>query len=207
MKILPLEGGDFHHFGTSREMIVSTLALQNKVYDQRLIMHRKIKPHPAIFTQNAVVDYLFTEDNGTIWIENSHIHNGWQLSSEHVITGVPENRWEISLPEGICIDIIPVGEKGYVVRPYGIDDNFKGVIDSPETAWMGAPLLQWVENRGLTLSDVAANRVDIQTATLFPHVESIGEMGVVLSWMIDVRSASDKGKEIWLKARRFRRMS
>lgn len=203
VKILPLEGGDFHHFGTSREMIVSTLALQNKVYDQRLIMHRKIKPHPAIFTQNAVVDYLFTEDNGTIWIENSHIHNGWQLSSGHVITGVPENRWEISLPEGICIDIIPVGKEGYVVRPYGIDDNFKGVIDSPETAWMGAPLLQWVENRGLTLSDVAANRVDIQTAALFPHVESIGEMGVVLSWMIDVRSASDKGKEIWLKARRF----
>lgn len=203
VKILPLEGGDFHHFGTSREMIVSTLALQNKVYDQRLIMHRKIKPHPAIFTQNAVVDYLFTEDNGTIWIENSHIHNGWQLSSGHVITGVPENRWEISLPEGICIDIIPVGKEGYVVRPYGIDDNFKGVINSPETAWMGAPLLQWVENRGLTLSDVAANRVDIQTAALFPHVESIGEMGVVLSWMIDVRSASDKGKEIWLKARRF----
>jgi hypothetical protein len=47
VKILPLNGGEFYHYGTSREMISSTLALQNKVYDQRLIMHRKIKPNPA----------------------------------------------------------------------------------------------------------------------------------------------------------------
>ncbi len=203
VKILPLERGDFHHFGTSGEMIASTLALQNKVYDQRLIMHRKIKPHPAIFTQNAVVDYRLTESNGTIWIENSYIHNEWQLSSEHVITGVPENRWKLNLPEGVCIDIIPVSEKGYVVRPYGIDDNFKGDIDSSETAWMGVPFLQWVEHRKLTLSDVATDMVDIQNVALFPYVESIDEMGVVLCWMIDTHSASGKGKEIWLKSRRF----
>ena len=48
VKILPLNGGEFYHFGTSREMISSSLALQNRVYDQRLIMHRKIKPNPAI---------------------------------------------------------------------------------------------------------------------------------------------------------------
>ena len=203
VKILPLEGGDFHHFGTSREMIASTLALQNKVYDQRLIMHRKIKPHPAIFTQNAVVNYPFTEDNGTIWIENSHIHHGWQLSSEHVITGVPENRWDLHLPEGVCIDIIPVGKKGYAVRPYGIDDTFKGDIYAAETVWMGAPLWQWVDHRGLTLNDVAATPVNIQNARLFPLVESIEEMGAVLGWMIDPYAASDKEKEIWLQSRRF----
>ncbi len=203
VKIIPLDGGDFHHFGTSREMIASTLALQNKVYDQRLIMHRKIKPHPAIFTQNAVVNYPFTGHNGTIWIENSYIDHGWQLSSEHVITGVPENRWNLNLPEGVCIDIIPVGKEGYAVRPYGIDDNFKGVIDAAETVWMGAPFWQWVDHRGLTLNNVAATPVDIQNARLFPLVESIEEMGAVLGWMIDPRAASDKGKEIWLQSRRF----
>ena len=41
--ILPLEGGSFYHYGTSREMISSTLAVQNIVTDQREIMHRMPK--------------------------------------------------------------------------------------------------------------------------------------------------------------------
>ena len=62
-----------------------------------------------------------------------------------MITGVPENPWNLNLPEGICIDIVPVGEKGFVVRPYGIDDNLKNVALF-ETVWMGESLLQWLEN-------------------------------------------------------------
>ena len=39
--ILPLEGGEFYHYGTSRELISSTLALQNLIADQREIKQRK----------------------------------------------------------------------------------------------------------------------------------------------------------------------
>ena len=39
--ILPLPGGEFYHYGTSRELISSTLAVQNLVRDQRAIMQRK----------------------------------------------------------------------------------------------------------------------------------------------------------------------
>lgn len=203
VKILPLNSGDFYHYGTSREMITSTLAMQNKVYDQRLIMYRKIKPNPAIFTQNSQVDYQFTTDNSIIWIENSHINNAWHLLSGHVITGVPENHWNLNLPEGVCVDIIPVKEKGFVVRPYGIDDNFKGNVASFETVWMGESLLKWLEKHGLTLSDIATDSVDIQNAKLFPYVESVDEMGDVLRWMVDVSSEVEKGKEIWLKSWRY----
>ena len=38
--IVPLPGGEFYHYGTSREMISSTLAIQNRINDQREIMHR-----------------------------------------------------------------------------------------------------------------------------------------------------------------------
>ena len=40
--VLPLEGGEFYHFGTSREIISSMLAIQNLVSDQREIMHRSL---------------------------------------------------------------------------------------------------------------------------------------------------------------------
>ena len=120
--ILPLAGGEFYHFGTSREMISSTLRLQNLVNDQREIMHLDRKPHPSIFVQNTVMEIPFTEENSNIWIENSHIGKRWHLTHDHVITGVPENDWEISLAPGECIDAVPVGEKDYEVRRYRIDE-------------------------------------------------------------------------------------
>ena len=134
--ILPLAGGEFYHFGTSREMISSTLRLQNLVNDQREIMHLDRKPHPSIFVQNAVMEIPFTEENSNIWIENSHIGKGLHLTHDHVITGVPENEWDISLAPGECIDVVPVtknispgqgedpitGDSGYEVRRYRIDE-------------------------------------------------------------------------------------
>ena len=120
--IVPLGGGEFYHFGTSREMISSTMRLQNLVNDQRRIMHLDRKPHPSIFVQNAVTEISFTEDNTNIWIENSHVGPRWHLTHDHVITGVPQNDWEISLEPGECIDVVPVGDSDYEVRRYRIDD-------------------------------------------------------------------------------------
>ena len=120
--ILPLAGGEFYHFGTSREMISSTLRLQNLVNDQREIMHIDRKPHPSIFVQNSVVKISFTEENANVWIENSFVGPCWQLTHDHVITGVPENDWEMCLEPGDCIDVVPVGENDYEVRRYRIDE-------------------------------------------------------------------------------------
>ena len=128
--ILPLPGGEFYHFGTSREMISSTLSVQNLVNDQRQIMHIDRKPHPSIFVQNSVCEITFTEDNSNIWIENSHVPKSWHLTRDHVITGVPQNDWNISLEPGECIDVTPVGDSDYEVRRYFIDD----AVDSNELA-------------------------------------------------------------------------
>ena len=120
--ILPLPGGEFYHFGTSREMISSTLAVQNLVKDQREIMHLDRKPHPSIFVQNSVTEIAFTEDNTNIWIENSYVPKSWHLTHDHVITGVPRNDWDITLQPGECIDVVPVGDSDYEVRRYHIDE-------------------------------------------------------------------------------------
>ena len=120
--IVPLPGGEFYHFGTSREMISSTLAIQNVVNDQRDIMHNDRKPHPSIFTQNSVMHYKFTEQNYNIWVENSFVGPRWTLTHDNVVTGVPENDWDVTLEPGECIDVVPVGEKDYEVRRYRIDE-------------------------------------------------------------------------------------
>ena len=124
--VVPLAGGEFYHFGTSREMISSTVILQNLVCDQRQIMHHDLKPHPSIFAQNALLDVSFSAENQNIWIENSHIGKRWKLTSENIVTGVPRNDWQITLAPGQCLDIVPVGDDRFAVRPYHIDDRFDG---------------------------------------------------------------------------------
>lgn len=124
--VLPLPGGEFYHFGTSHELLSSTVAIQNLVHDQRRIMHHSLKPHPAMFVQNAVTKVNITADNQNLWIENSYIGPHWTLARENIITGVPENDWTIELHPGDCVDIVPIGDEEFAVRPYGYYDKFAG---------------------------------------------------------------------------------
>lgn len=202
VKIISMPHTRFYHYGTSRELISSTLTLQEKVFDQRLVMHKKIKPNPAIFTQNSQVNISFNESNQNVWIENSVIAKDWKINSDHVITGIPDNDWSINVPSGICIDIVPVGEKGYVIRPYEMDDAFKGDCTNPSTLWMGEPVSRWLQERGLNISDLGEQTSDLQTSKLFPYVTSAENMESVLKWMIN-EPKNDKGKTIWQNSKRF----
>lgn len=150
--VLPLPGGEFYHYGTTQELLSSTLAIQNIVVDQREIMHRDRKAHPSMFVQNAAIGLRLTENNRNIWIENSVVGSKWTLTENNVITGVPENDWEIALAPNQCVDIVPIGETEYVVRPYGYYDKFAGKM---------------------------------QQTPLFPVVDSIDEIGIVLKAMLN----------------------
>lgn len=200
--ILPLPGGEFYHYGTSRELISSTLAVQDKVRDQRLIMHRKVKPNPAIFVQNASTSISFSSENANLWIENSYVGKGWKLGSRQIITGVPENDWEITVPDGICLDVVPMGEAGFVVRPYGLDDVFKGALDSPGTLFTGIPFVEWMEQRGINWNDIQGCTDDLQAASIFPMTESVDELGLLLRWMTTEPNLAE-GRVLWLNCMKF----
>ena len=197
--ILPLPGGEFYHYGTSHELISSTLAIQDKVRDQRRIMHRKVKPNPAIFIQNSITQVSLSADNANLWIENSHVGKGWKLGSRQIITGVPENQWNINLPDGVCIDIIPIGDNDFVARPYGLDDVFKGALDKSTTTYLNIPFTRWMEERGITWEDIKGRTDDLQSASIFPKVTSVEDLGILVRWMTS-EPQLEEGKKRWLKA-------
>lgn len=179
--ILPLPGGEFHHYGTSPEMISSTLALQNAVIDQRAIMHHDDKPHPSIFIQNASLNVALTATNQNLWIENSHIGPHWTLTSENIVTGVPVNDWTLSLSPGQCVDIVPIREDEYAVRPYGFRE--------PHTDTL-------LERCG------CANCQNPQTeAKIYPIVNSLDAIQHVLRWMLGEEDA--EGACIWQQAEKM----
>ncbi len=199
--ILPLEGGEFYHFGTTPELISSTLAIQNIVYDQREINIRGVQPHPAIFLQNAKVEQPLTAENYETWIENSYVGSDWKLSNRSVITGVPKNSWTIRVPESVCIDVTPVGDAEYVIRPYGYRDPFRGEMSSADTMFMGQPVTKWLSDRGLEVESIEKNS-DIQSSKIFPISDSIDDLGVILRWMIS-EPTLEGGRELWMACRKF----
>lgn len=158
--ILPLPGGEFYHYGTTPELLSSTLAVQNIVVDQREIMHRDRKAHPSIFVQNSDIHIRLTQDNTNVWIENSCIGSRWTLTNDNVVTGVPKNDWEITLSPGQCVDIIPYGETQWIVRPYGYRDNFAGKMQQTPLF----PVVSSIEEMGEVLKAMLSN--DSQLSTL-----------------------------------------
>lgn len=188
--VIPIEDGEFYHYGTSRELVSSTVRVQNLVSDQRRIMHRKIKPDASIFTANSFVATDFTPANNNIWIENSHVGKGWTLTRCNIVTGVPENDWDITLPPGVCLDIVPLVGGGYAVRPYGYDDPMRGNVHDPATIWMGRP----VAERDLPLGDT-----DIQFAAIFPVARDTDGMRGLLRFMID---GDETFRKLWTDSRR-----
>lgn len=195
---ISLPNGSFHHFGTTRELLSSTLALQNKIVDQRRILHRKSKPTPSLFVQNCIMKRPLTTENENVWIENCWIGPDWTLTKENVVTGVPKNDWAITLRPGMCLDIVPVGDNGLVVRPYGFDDRMSGSIADPLTMFMGIPALEWARERGIGLPQSP----DIQKAPLFPVVETMEDAEIVARWMIS-EPALAAGRMLWEKSRRL----
>lgn len=199
--VLPLPGGEFYHYGTTHEILSSTLAIQNRVNDQREIMHNSRKPHPAMFVQNSKVGIKITDRNQNLWIENSFIGNQWTLGKENVITGVPKNDWTLTVRDGQCIDIVPIGERGFAVRPYGYNDKFRGDITDVGTEFLGMPFVQWAQAHNVDPNAVEGKE-DLQSARFFPVLEDITNIGKVLSWMLG-NAADDCALEIWKAAEKY----
>ena len=199
--ILPLPGGEFYHFGTTPEMISSTLALQNLVQDQRKIIQMKVKKQPSVFTQNSKVETKLTEDNTNIWIENSCVGKGWTLSHNNVVTGFPQNDWHISLLPGQCVDIEAYGESSFVVRPYGYTDAFRGDLHDEQVLFLGQPVTTWLTNHHLSVDAIEGN-YDLQAARVFPICETTDQVYRLLQWMLAERPSEDLSQE-WLALSRL----
>lgn len=183
--ILPLEGGEFYHFGSGPDLIGSALRLQNRVIDQRLLSTTNIKPHPSMFVQNSILAKgLLSEKQSRIWIENSHLGEGWSLESDHVLTGIPENDWALSIPPGLCLDCVPLRDGGRVARTYGIRDAFRGPVGDAQTLYAGESFSSWLSTRGLILDELGLDpATDIQEAAIFPVFDGPVD-GALVQWLL-----------------------
>lgn len=197
ISIVPINGGEFYHFGTTRELLSSTLALQCKVADQRKITN-KAKIHPSLFVQNCLLDRKLNADNSDIWIENAFIAPQWQFTSANVVTGIPVNNWPLKLTPGSCIDIVPAAGDGWILRPYGFNDAMRGDTALESTTFLNNPLTHWAQERDIEIPHTE----DIYKAPIFPVINDIDKLGIVARWMISEPHLTE-GKNLWRQATRL----
>jgi galactokinase/mevalonate kinase-like predicted kinase len=184
VKLVPLQDGEFYHFGSNSDLISSALRLQNRVADQRLKYSSESDHHPSIFQQNADVRVNFGKQHHHLWIENSYIPETWKLSHHHILTGIPANQWEMDIPAMLCLDLVPLGFDSHCIRTYGFEDRFRGSIREGEQ-WMNQSLSQWMEERNVLAKEVSFPLdVSIYDLPLFPVV-SRDEIPEMLNFLLN----------------------
>ncbi len=197
---------EFYHFGTSRQLIESVSALMNLEQDERKLGLMGARRHPDQYLQNARFHFPLRRDaNHTLWVENASVPDTWQLAHEHVLTGVPDNDWDLRLEPGICLDFVPVDEEAWCVRCYGMDDRFSGSLNDPQTHWFHRPAPSWFEARGIEMAAAGLDGAkDIQAAKLFPVLSREACEPRFLEWLFAAAPVPNPGlARRWTEARRL----
>lgn len=197
--IIPVTEGKFYHFGTTRQLLSSTLSLQNIVADQRRILFSFTKPSQSLFVQNSLLEMKLTSANSNIWIENCELGKGWTLSTCNMLTGIPANDWTIHLHAGQCVDMIPVGKDAWALRPYGFDDAMRGDCGDEATRLLGCTFEEWLRVRDLDNTFVGT---DIQCAHIYPVASDLDSLQIMLRWMLS-EPQLEEGKRLWIESEKL----
>lgn len=203
--VVSLPEAEFYHMGTNRQLIGAISALETRLRE-KLPNATGFVVHPDQHVQNSVFDApLRRRENHTLWVENSMIPATWHLEHEHLLTNIPDNAWDLHLEPGVCLDFAPIGERDFCVRPYGIDDQFKGALGSPDTLWLGVPVAQWFAARGLTLAQAGLDpQTDIQQGALFPCLPPEALVAGLIEWLFArVPQADPRWRALWLTSPRL----
>ncbi len=202
--VMPLPEAQFYHFGANGQMIESVAALQNLELDESKVGRTGARQQPDLVTQNSRFDAaLRREGNHTLWVENSVVPSGWQLASQHVLTGVPENNWTLRLHPGVCLDFVPVGQDQFCVRAYGFHDAFAGPLGEPSTRWLNEAAQDWFAARGIKPEECGVDpQADIHASPLFPVVAADDLEPAFVEWLFAAMPGPEAGF-----ARRWRELT
>ena len=183
--VVPLPEAQFYHFGTNEQMIESVSSLQTLVLDESKAGGAVAGQQPDQVTQNSRFDAaLRRQGNHSLWVENSVVPASWQLASQHVLTGVPDNDWTLRLNPGVCLDFVPIGENTFCLRAYGFGDTFDGPLRDASTRWFGQPARDWFQARELKPEDCGLDcQADIQSCPLFPVLAANQIEPAFVAWL------------------------
>jgi fucokinase len=198
VQLLPQCG--FLHFGSTRQLVASGLALA---------IHDGIAPAITTLAVNNALASGGSITGLDSWVEGCRISAPLDLGARNVVVGV-DIREPLSLPREACLDVLHgcdrAGAGIWFVRCYGIDDTFKDAV-SQGARFCGLPLAEWIATVGADPRDIWPSTVDppdrsLWNARVFPaETAAVGFRNWL--WMWTPESATAAQKQAYLSADRY----
>ena len=196
--ILPLPEGRFLHFGTSRDLLTSTVLLTSQ-------------PNPDLrWVENSDVrTWTLSRENIVTGVPD----NSWpvRLSSGQCVditpitappdTSVPCDTSDTAESSDTVNGTRHAARGLYALRPYGFDDAFRGSLVSADTLYLGIPVARWLSLHGLSPADIEGAG-DMQSARLFPVSADEAQLCRLLLWMLSEQPDASLTQE-YLACRRL----
>jgi galactokinase/mevalonate kinase-like predicted kinase len=198
-----LEDGRLHPLHNGRDLIQSTSSLMNLELNETKLGMMGAKRHPNQYLQNSRFSFpLRLDANHTLWVENSVIPASWKLASEHVLTGIPENEWELQLEPQVCLDFSPENNDNWCIKFYRINDRLAAPLDKAE--WCANPVETWLRKRGLTAKELFPDcKIPFADAKLFPVLSYKEISAPFIQWLTqEDPEPSEEFTRLWLSTTR-----
>ena len=191
----------FLHFGSTRQLIASGLALVAEESgaapaSTALMITTDVQPGATVAASEA-------------WVEACRVRAPLVLRGSNVVAGVDVSE-PLDLPAGACLDVSRGrsrnGEPVWFVRCHGVHDTFKQAVDAGAT-FCGMPLDQWLRAVGARSSEIWEDAVPppgrtLWNARVFPAEKERGGYRRWL-WMFDAARAAPEHKQAFLRADRY----
>lgn len=191
----------FLHFGTTRQLIESGLALME-------LDSGSVPRDTVVSINNCFGEGGFLRGERS-WVEGCRLEAPLELTGRNVVVGVDVEA-PLRLPAGACLDVVAgadrEGNAVWFVRPYGVEDTFKDPV-SKGGSFCGVPLLGWIEAVGLPpeqVWDPACNEAQrtLWNARVFPAERSPTGFRRWL-WMYDPARATAEQRQNYRDADRY----
>lgn len=190
----------FLHFGTTRQLITSGIALRAK---------GTTFPEESALVLNSQFDGKGSVAGHRAWVEACRINAPLVLEGSNVAIGLDVLE-PLTLPPRACLDVSAgvdrIGESTWFVRCCGVDDNYKQTAAAGAT-FCGKSLLEWMCFAGVSASDLwppdlPEGERTLWNARVCPAEPDRSSYRRWL-WMFDVERVTPEQKRSFLAADRY----
>lgn len=198
LRVSILRDSKFLHFGTTRQLITSGLALLKEDGGEAT---------RASLVLNSDIQESIVGDHA--WVEACSVEAPVRLEGFNAVVGVDVSE-PLILAKGASVDLSPglnrKGDDVWFLRYYDIDDSFKQTADQGGT-FCGLPFRQWLHEMGRDASavwepDLLSHERTLWNAQVFPALTEHEEFRDWL-WLLNVTSATFEQKNRFWAADRY----
>jgi galactokinase/mevalonate kinase-like predicted kinase len=184
--VIPLADAGFHHLGSTRQLFESFARIQRGL------------PSPMTALAAATPRTAFTPPARLpVWIDGVPDRPALRLEGLNAVSGLPAAARISRLARGWCVDVIPIGARAYVFRPYHVDDKLRGTpAAGGRICRRGART--WLASRGL-----AAPATDVFDLQVYPVIPAAEMTQVLLDWFF----SADPDPKVGARVLGYRRLS